>query len=140
MRYWGWFTAKLAAIGAFMYGLLYLLNALWPVPILFKVYRAPRFGYDLAYTLLVGVWFLAGCGLLWLAWLDQRRRCRVCLRRLRMPVQTGSWGSMLRLGRPRIEYICPYGHGTLKEDEVQISGRETPEWKPTSDMWEELKR
>jgi hypothetical protein len=46
---------------------------------------------------------------------------------------------MLQFGRPRIEYICPYGHGTLREDELQISGLENPEWTPHSDdMWEEL--
>ena len=70
---------------------------------------------------------------------DQRYRCRVCLRRLRMPVETGSWGRMLQFGRPRVEYICPYGHGTLRTDEVQISGLATPEWTPQSgDIWEEL--
>jgi hypothetical protein len=56
-----------------------------------------------------------------------------------MPVETGSWSRMLQFGRPRIEYICPYGHGTLREDELQISGRETPEWDPGSeDLWDEL--
>jgi hypothetical protein len=46
---------------------------------------------------------------------------------------------MLQFGRPRIEYICPYGHGTLKEEELQISGLENPEWTPHSDdLWEEL--
>ena len=64
-------------------------------------------------------------GVLYLIIWDQRYRCRVCLRRLRMPIETGSWGRMLQFGRPRIEYICPYGHGTLKEDELQISGWRT---------------
>lgn len=126
-------------IGAFQYGVLWLLNAHWPVQTLFRVYRAPRFGYDLGYTLLVGLWFMLGSALVYLAWRDQTHRCRVCLRRLRMPVETGSWGSMLQFGRPRIEYICPYGHGTLKESEIQISGLENPEWEPHPDMWEQLK-
>jgi hypothetical protein len=70
---------------------------------------------------------------------DQRYRCRVCLRKLRMPVETGSWSRMLQFGRPRIEYICPYGHGTLREEELQISGLQNPEWTPHSDdIWEEL--
>jgi hypothetical protein len=56
-----------------------------------------------------------------------------------MPVPTGSWGRMLLLGRPRIEYICPYGHGTLKRDELQIYGPETPEWTGNSgDPWEDF--
>lgn len=55
-----------------------------------------------------------------------------------MPVSSGSWGGMLQFGRPRIEYICPYGHGTLEVSEVQISGLESPAWMPHEDMWAEL--
>jgi|RhiMethySRZTD1v2_1073278.scaffolds.fasta_scaffold35595_4 hypothetical protein len=139
MRYWSYFAAKLVAAAAVLYGLLAILNWIYPpAPELFA-YLPPRFGYDLGYTLFVLVWFLMCTGALYLAIWDQRYRCRVCLRRLRMPVETGSWSRMLQLGRPRIEYICPYGHGTLKEDEFQISGAESPEWTPHSDdLWEEL--
>jgi hypothetical protein len=43
-------------------------------------------------------------------------------------------------GRPRIEYICPYGHGTLKEDELQICGSEAPQWTRNSrGLWEDLR-
>ena len=121
-----------------MYGLLRLLNLLWPRPQRFLGYSPPRFAYDLSYTFAVGLWFLLCCGVLYLCVWDQRYRCRVCLRRLRMPVETGSWGRMLQFGRPRIEYICPYGHGSLNIDELQISGRENPEWKPNAELWEEL--
>jgi hypothetical protein len=70
---------------------------------------------------------------------DQRCRCRVCLRRLRMPLVTGSWGQMLQLGRPQVESICPYGHGTLRAEELQITGLANPEWTAqTGDMWEDL--
>ena len=65
--------------------------------------------------------------------MGMRRRCRVCLRRLRMPIETGSRSYMLQFGQPRIESICPYGHGTLKEDELQISGLTNPEWTRNSD-------
>ncbi|MGD0499644.1 MAG: hypothetical protein ABSC23_14550 [Bryobacteraceae bacterium] len=55
------------------------------------------------------------------------------------PVETGSWGSMLLSGRPRIEYICPYGHGTLTEEELRISGIRMPEWTAhDGSLWEEL--
>jgi len=84
------------------------------------------------------VWFLLSSGAVYLCILDQRYRCRVCLRRLRMPIETGSWSSMLQFGRPRIEYICPYGHGTLKEDELQITGPEKPEWTSHPDLWKDL--
>jgi len=96
-------------------------------------------GRYLALNLALMVWFLFGAGMLYLIVYDQRYRCRVCLRRLRMPVETGSRGFMLQFGRPRTEYICPYGHGTLKQEEFQTSGLENPEWTAhTGDMWEEL--
>jgi hypothetical protein len=138
MRYWGLLAGKLAVSAATSYGLLTAINFLWQPQMWFFNLRAPRFGFDLAYTSVIGIWFLLSSGLLYLCLWDQRYRCRVCLRRLRMPVETGSWSRMLLLGRPRIEYICPYGHGTLKEDELQISGIENPEWKQSGDMWEEL--
>ncbi len=138
MRYWGYFAAKIGLAAAVMYGLLRLLNHFWPMEPKFYNFVPPRFGYDLLYTLLTGLWFLLCCGLLYLCIWDQRYRCRVCLRRLRMPVETGSWSRMLLLGRPRIEYICPYGHGTLNVAELQISGLENPEWNPHGEMWDEL--
>lgn len=93
----------------------------------------------LAINLALMIWFLFGAGMLYFVVYDQRYRCRVCLRRLRMPVETGSRGFMLQLGRPRTEYICPYGHGTLKQEEFQTSGLENPEWTAHSgDMWDEL--
>lgn len=139
MRYWSYFAAKLIASAAVLYGLLAILNRAYPpAPVRFN-YLPPRFGFDLGYTLFVLLWFLMATGALYLSIWDQRYRCRVCLRRLRMPVETGSWSQMLQFGRPRIEYICPYGHGTLKEDELQISGSASPEWTPHSDdLWEEL--
>ena len=137
MRYWAYLAGKIALCAAVMYGLLRWLNT-WPVPPKFYDYTPPRLTYDLTYTLLAGLWFLSCCGLLYLCIWDQRYRCRVCLRRLRMPVETGSWGRMLFLGTPRIEYICPYGHGTLTLAEMQISGLENPEWNPHGEMWDEL--
>jgi hypothetical protein len=138
MRYWGYFAGKLAVGGGIMYGLLRLLDwAVKPQPCFYN-YCPPRFPYDLPFTLGAGAWFLLCCGLLYAIIFDQRYRCRVCLRRLRMPIETGSWASMLQFGRPRIEYICPYGHGTLKEAGLQISGHENPEWTQHAEYWEEL--
>jgi len=139
MRYWAYFAAKVVATFATFYGLLALLNWAWPPEPKFFTYVPPRFGYSLGYTLTTLVLFLLFTSSLYFVILDQRYRCRVCLRRLRMPVETGSWSRMLQFGRPRIEYICPYGHGTLREDELQISGLESPEWKQNSDdIWAEL--
>jgi hypothetical protein len=134
MRYWSYLAGKLGLSAACMFGLLMLLNHFFPgdghrhlVP--------PRI---LLYTLLMGLWFLACCGLLYVCVRDQRYRCRVCLRRLRMPIETGSWSRTLLVGRPRMEYICPYGHGTLNVAELQISGLENPEWNPHGEIWDEL--
>jgi hypothetical protein len=135
MRFWGYFAGKIGLSAGVMSGLLRLLNYLWPPEPRFHMVVPPLL---LPYALLIGLWFLLCCGLLYLCIWDQRYRCRVCLRRLRMPVETGSWSRMLLLGRPRIEYICPYGHGTLKFSELQISGLENPEWDPHGEMWEEL--
>jgi hypothetical protein len=43
------------------------------------------------------------------------------------------------LGPPRREYICPYGHGTLKVSELQITGPHPADWQQHSDdIWAEL--
>ena len=141
MRYWAYFAAKLGVAAASLYSLLALLNWAWPPsrPSVRYPYVPPRFGYDLGFTLAALVWFLLCTATVYFIIFDQRYRCRVCLRRLRMPIETGSWSRMLQFGRPRIEYICAYGHGTLKEEELQISGLENPEWTPHSDdLWDEL--
>lgn len=138
-RYWGFLLLKLAAAALGSAVSAWFLNLFWlPYTPLLAVINSMQFSYDLVYTTLVGVWFLFATGLFYLAVWDQRYRCRTCLRRLRMPVETGSWGYMLQLGRPQIEYICPYGHGKLNVDEVQISGAVAPEWTEQGDIWEEL--
>jgi hypothetical protein len=55
-----------------------------------------------------------------------------------MPIATGSWSNMLTFGRPKTEWICPYGHGTLRISNLQITGSELPDWEPHQDMWHEL--
>src|ERR1700683_2266072 len=134
MRYWAYLAGKIGLCAALGYGLLRVLNHFFPADNHHHIIP-PRI---LLYMLLMGLLFLLCCGLLYVCIWDQRYRCRVCLRRLRMPVETGSWGGMLLLGRPRIEYICPYGHGTLTMAEMQISGLENPEWNPHGEMWDEL--
>jgi hypothetical protein len=140
MRYWAWLAAKLVLAAAPLYGLLSLIAAMFPPP----PKDMPEFGLvangseTLLLNLILMGWFLLCCGTLYGIIWDQRHRCRTCLRRLRMPVATGSWSRMLQFGRPQIEYMCPYGHGTLTEDELQISGRETPHWDRTGDLWQDL--
>jgi hypothetical protein len=140
MRYWAYLAVKLGAAAAALLGVLWLIDGIWPAernpPDLAPLRDGPQI---LGYNLLMMGWFALSAGVVTLIVRDQRRRCRTCLRRLRMPVETGSWGGMLFLGRPRIESICPYGHGTLKEDELRIYGSEAPEWTRNSgDSWENL--
>ena len=98
-----------------------------------------EFSFDLLYTFLAGIWFQFSFGLFYLAVWDQRYRCRTCLRRLCMPIETGSWGYMLQLGRPQIEYICPFGHGTAERRRTSDHRHiRRPAWTEHGDIWEEL--
>ncbi len=140
MRYWAYFLGKMIAVAALSQGIYLAIYYLLPAeqPYAYGSHP-PRFLYDLWFTVAIGVWFVLSSGLLYAAVWDQRYRCRVCLRRMRMPIETGSWSRMLQFGRPEIEYICIYGHGKLNVSEVQISGSENPEWTPQQqDMWTEL--
>ena len=138
MRYWAYLVAKLVAAAGILWGTRRLMAAVMPPPETFTHMRmGDPFVTDLSYTFIMLVFWLFGAGLLWLIVLDQRYRCRTCLRRLRMPLHTGSWTHVL-FGAPKTEYICLYGHGTLKVDELQITGHQNPDWKPNEDIWTEL--
>lgn len=136
MKSWAFFLAKLAAVGGIAFGLKRLIQAFIPVTV--SAYGHHPFTHDLGYTTAMMVYSLLCIGLLYLAVLDQKYRCRTCLRRLRMPVNTGSWDKALLFAPPKTEYICPFGHGTMKEKDLQISGREAPDWVEHQDIWEEL--
>jgi len=144
MKYWGYLAAKLAVAAALLLGLRRLIAYSFPrpEPMRFGRYtlnpRPDPFATDLNYTFIMLLFTLVAVGLVWMVIWDQRYRCRTCLRRLRMPIQTGSWTYLLQVGRPQIEYICPYGHGTLKVEELQITGHTPPDWEPHEDMWKEL--
>jgi hypothetical protein len=128
---------KLAAAGLLMGSVWLLIRWMFPSTV-FTDWESP-FAHDLGYTTAMMLFFLACAGLLYLIIWDQRYRCRTCLRRLRMPVSAGSWPNMLLFGRPRTEYICLYGHGTLKVFEVQITGSDGADWEPhDDDIWKEL--
>jgi len=144
MRYWGYLVAKLAAGSALLYALRWAILRTIPRPEPFNFPYRERtyvpydpFAHDLGYTFIFLAFTLVASGLLWAIVWDQRYRCRSCLRRLRMPVLRGNWTHVL-LGRPQMEYICPYGHGTLKVEEIQITGHDRPDWEPHEDIWTEL--
>ena len=138
MRYWAYLVAKLVAAAGILWGTRRLMTAMMPAPETFMHMRfRDPFVTDLNYTFIMLVFWLFGAVVLWLSVLEQRYRCRTCLRRLRMPVHTGSWTHVL-FGAPKTEYICLYGHGTLKVDELQITGHQNPAWEPNEDIWKEL--
>jgi hypothetical protein len=139
MKYWLFFSAKIALAAALFIGLWLAMEALLPDPAMFDDVKLRRFGQDLTWTAAIFGYFLALAGTLYLVVLDQRYRCRTCLRRLRMPVNSGAWDSMLRIGKPQVEYICPFGHGTLNIKLVHFAGREGDDWREHDDnIWREL--
>jgi hypothetical protein len=142
MKYWLYLAAKLGIVCMVVYGLQTVLIGFYPdpPPLLPKFGPAPPlFLHDMLFTFLtLGIW-LIGAGLLFIVVWDQRRRCRTCLRKLIMPIQKGSWGNLITFGRPQTEWICPFGHGTLSIEELQITGMQLPGWQPHSDdIWKEL--
>jgi hypothetical protein len=140
MRYWAYLAGKLVLVVAVTFGLQVLvLNTFPPPPVTRFGKVSSSFLYDMPFTFaILGAW-LIGAGLFSLAIRDQRRRCRTCLRRLIMPVASGSWGNILRLGPPGTEWICRFGHGTLRIDELHLTGTENPDWRPHDDnIWKEL--
>jgi hypothetical protein len=86
---------------------------------------------------------LVGCALLALLFIvvfgstmvwsfaDQRSRCPVCLRRLRMPVTIGSWSSVLEPAA--IEMLCVEGHGALSMSESETG--EPHRWTALDPSW-----
>ena len=142
MKYWLYFAAKLLVGAGAIFGLQQSLISFYPdPPPPLPKYGPPQalFLHDIIFTFLVlGVW-LVGAGILFVIIWDQKRRCRTCLRRLIMPINTGSWGHMVVFGRPRTEWICPFGHGTLSIEELQITGHQSADWQPHDEnIWKEL--
>src|SRR5690349_8265643 len=97
MKYWAYLLAKLTAAGVILYGLRWVVFWAFPVPDSFMkpdIHPDP-FAHDLSYTSVMLLYWLFAAGMLWAIVWDQRYRCRTCLRRLRMPVQRGSWTNVL---------------------------------------------
>jgi hypothetical protein len=139
MKYWLFFVAKIVFAAIVFAGIWAGMEAVLPEPASISTYKPRRFGQDLTWTTAIFIYFLAAAGSVFLAVLDQRYRCRSCLRRLRMPVNSGAWDQMLRIGTPQVEYICPYGHGTLNVKLVQFTGRQGDDWREhDGNIWREL--
>ena len=138
MRYWLLLSGKLCAVVLASW-------LLWAVVVRYSPHApgvAPLVAltyllWKLPWTLTIGVVFVAFCAGLYLCVLDQLYRCRVCCRRLRMPVTNGSRSHALT-DRPHTDYICTYGHGKLSVPEAQLSGFESYRWTFYGDIWKEL--
>ncbi|HML17051.1 MAG TPA: hypothetical protein VK419_08490 [Bryobacteraceae bacterium] len=137
MKYWGYLVAKLALAAGILFPLERAIAHAFPPAKPFAQGGPNPLLRDVPLTFAMLFFSLIVAGVLWAIVWDHRYRCRTCLRRLRMPIQTGSWTHVL-LGAPRTEYICPYGHGTLRVDQLQITGLHEAEWQPHDDMWKEL--
>src|SRR6185437_3883935 len=125
MKYWSYLVAKVALALVILCAIERVIAWMFPPLKPFHLGGPNPVTWYFQYTLtMMGFWLFAG-GLAWLIILDQRYRCRTCARKLRMPIQRGSWTNVL-LGAPRTEYICPYGHGTLNVAELQITGHQEP--------------
>ncbi len=68
------------------------------------------------------------------SFIDQRRRCPVCLKRLALPVTMGSWSSVL--DPATTEFLCERGHGSLS---VIENGSGAPDhWTVFDSSWQGL--
>lgn len=134
MKYWGYLAGKVIVAVLVLWALGRVIGDLLPEPK--KVLYIGDAADALGQSILLMVYVIFCSAVLGAIVIDHRYRCRTCLRRLRMPLTTGSWGVLF--SRPQTEYICPYGHGTLKVEELQITGHSGPDWQPHEDMWKEL--
>lgn len=131
-------AAKVVAATAVTAGLYWLARAtVFRMGWLNGRFDVVQFTFD---GVLLGFWILpmVWIGLVVLAWHDQRYRCRTCARQLRMPVNDGSYGTLL-LDHPGTEWVCPYGHGKLRV-EVWVADKRSPAWREYGEFWEELFR
>jgi len=95
-------------------------------------------GKDLATEPLTTWLFLLGCmgGLSWSIY-DQRRRCRICLRRFGLAAQIGCPGCLL-LSWSGTELVCLEGHGTLHVPEMRSCLQDCDKWTSLDDSVHEL--
>ncbi len=111
-RFWSFFFAKTAAVLT-----LVLVIAIESRQVAaMTTTGAPEPLLQILSTCPVAIAFGAA---LWWSWVDQRRRCQACLRRLTLPVHMGNRGASL-LAPTGIEYACPSGHGALYEPDTPM--------------------
>ncbi len=83
------------------------------------------------------LFLMASVGVLTWSIHDQRKRCRVCLRRLGLAAQVGCPGCLL-LNWAGTELVCVEGHGMLHVPEMVSCWHETDRWTVLDESWMEL--
>jgi hypothetical protein len=83
------------------------------------------------------IWSVTNCLFLWWSTADQRRRCRLCVRVLVMPVRIGNADRVL-FDHGATETICPGGHGTLFVEDTTETFRQSGRWTELDESWRDL--
>ncbi|HEV2116347.1 MAG TPA: ABC transporter permease [Terriglobales bacterium] len=120
-RWWGFFIAKtslllmscfVVALELAHYGSVLLTGAVQPMSNVVSMW----------------VFLVLAIGALSWAIYDQRRRCRVCLRRLGLSVHVGCPGYTLLDCWGATELVCARGHGSLYMPDSEASWMEGDQW------------
>jgi hypothetical protein len=119
MRWWLLLSAKALLVLALHLGGILVMN---------RVFPGDTLGLDLQYSFWIFALDMALFVLGYFLWMDQRYRCRTCLRRLRSPIATGSFGKATIFHPPQLEWICLYGHGTMAEPTAPLSSPRSMHW------------
>ncbi len=132
VRWWAFFVTKSFALSATTYLLVWLaVHGLlgWLGRTVYPMADEVAFWTFLPLAIAVLTWSIA----------DQQKRCRVCLRRLTMPVDVGRPGSVL-LNFAGTEMVCEDGHGMLYVPESESNSLERYRWRTLDESWAELFR
>ena len=132
IRWWAFFTVKSAALTASVYLLVWMTVhgvLAWVGGTVYPMADEVAFWTFLPLAVAVLTWSIA----------DQQKRCRVCLRRLSMPVDVGRTGSVL-LNFAGTEMVCEDGHGMLYVPESESNALERDRWRTLDESWAELFR
>lgn len=119
--WWGFFAAK--AVLLLMIAFVAALELTHYVSVLLTGSVQPLSNVASMWVFLL----LASAGLSWTIY-DQRRRCRVCLRRLGLSVHVGCPGYTLLECWAATELVCAQGHGMLYMPDTEASWLEGDQW------------
>ncbi len=87
----------------------------------------------------LSLWLVLILAVLPLSWSvhDQQQRCRVCLRRLGIPIPIGAPGHVL-LNWSGTEMVCSEGHGVLYLRDSENNWLDEDRWNSLDDSWADL--